>query len=127
MSTMEGFDLWLQRFADAWRSGDPDAVAGLFAAGALYQDAPFSDPLEGIDAIRDYWAQGVRHSRGDAEFQADVLAVGDGAGIAHWRAEFTSEPAEHRVQLDGILVARLDDAGRCTEFREWWHRLEGHG
>ncbi len=126
MSTMDGFALWLERFSDAWRRGDPDAVAELFAVGAMYQDAPFSDPLYGIDAIRDYWVQGVRHSRRDAEFAAETLAVGRVAGIAHWRAEFTSEPAEHRVRLDGILAATLDDEGRCTEFREWWHRLEDH-
>ena len=75
---------------------------------ALYHDGPFTEPLEGVDAIRDYWAQGVRHSRRDVEFEFEALAVGKRGGIAHWRAEFTSEPAEHRVQLDGILVASID-------------------
>ena len=124
---MERFKLWLEGFAAAWRLGDADAVADLFAPGARYQDSPFSDPLVGIEAIRDYWSQGVRHSRGDAEFEVDAVAVGAGAGVAHWRGEFTSEPAEHRVQLDGILVATFDADGRCTDFREWWHRLEDHG
>lgn len=121
---MEQFKLWLEGFADAWRAGDADAVADLFAPSALYHDGPFTEPLEGVDAIRDYWAQGVRHSRRDVEFEFEALAVGKRGGIAHWRAEFTSEPAEHRVQLDGILVASIDKECRCTEFREWWHRLE---
>ena len=121
---MDQFKLWLERLADAWRAGDPDAVADLFAPGAQYHDGPFSAPLEGVEAIRDYWAQGVRHSRRDVEFEFEALAAREDAGIAHWRAEFTSEPAEHRVQLDGILVASIDADGRCTEFREWWHRLE---
>lgn len=124
---MDRFQLWLAKFSDAWRTGDPDAVADLFAADASYQDGPFSDPLEGVAAIRDYWAQGARHSRRDVEFRAAALAVHEDVGVAHWRAEFTSEPAEHRVQLDGILVATLDRSGLCTGFREWWHRIEDHG
>lgn len=124
---MDRFKLWLDGFASAWRLGDADAIADLFAPGASYQDSPFSEPIEGVEAIRDYWVQGVRHSRGDAVFEADALATSEDAGLAHWRAEFTSEPAEHRVQLDGILMATLDAEGRCTDFREWWHRLEDHG
>ena len=124
---MERFKLWLERFADAWRTGDPDAVVDLFAPGARYQEAPFSEPLEGLEAIRGYWSQGVRHSRRDVEFEVEALALGKDAGLAHWHAEFTSEPAEHRVQLDGILMASVGQDGRCTDFREWWHRLESHG
>lgn len=124
---MERFRLWLEQFSDAWRAGDPEAVVDLFAPGACYRDMPFSEPLVGVEAIREYWAQGVRHSRRDVRFEAEVLAVADDAGIAHWSGEFTSEPAEHRVQLDGILVARLDADGRCTDLREWWQRIEDHG
>jgi catechol 2,3-dioxygenase-like lactoylglutathione lyase family enzyme len=29
-----------------------------------------------------------------------------------------------RVELDGILSADFDALGRCTAFREWWHRRE---
>jgi hypothetical protein len=124
---MEPFTLWLERFSDAWRLGDPDAVDDLFAPGATYQDSPFSAPLDGVDAIRAYWREGGRHSRRDVEFAAEALAARGDTGVAHWRAEFTSEPLGHRVELDGILVATIDAAGRCTSFREWWHRLEGRG
>ena len=26
--------------------------------------------------------------------------------------------------LDGVFLARLGVDGRCTEFREWWHKQE---
>jgi uncharacterized protein (TIGR02246 family) len=123
---VEVFKLWLNRYADAWRVGDPDAIVELFAPEALYQDTPFSEPLQGREAIHEYWAQGVRHSKHDAEYEAEALATGDGIGLAHWHAEFTSAPQEHRVELDGILMAAIDDDGQCTSFREWWHRLESH-
>jgi len=123
---VDRFKLWLNRYADAWRAGDPDALVGLFAPDARYQDSPFSEPLEGRAAIGDYWAQGVRHSKRDAEYEAQALAVSDEVGLAHWHAEFTSAPAEHRVELDGILMAAIDEHGQCTSLREWWHRLESH-
>ncbi len=124
---MDRFTLWLDRYAAAWTLGDADAVAELFAPAARYQDSPFNEPLEGREAIHDYWARAVRHSKRDVAYEAQVLAVGEDVGLAHWRGEFTSEPLEHRVQLDGILAATLDDDGLCTDFREWWHRLEDHG
>lgn len=123
---MERFQIWLEGFSDAWRTGDQDAVADLFAPGARYHESPFAEPLEGRDAIRGYWAQGARHSRRDVEFRAEKLAADSKGGIAHWAAEFTSEPGEHRVRLDGILMATVNADGRCTEFREWWHRIEDH-
>lgn len=124
---MDRFDLWLTRYSEAWRLGDADAVGELFAPGARYQDTPFSPPFEGREAIRAYWEQGVRHSRRDVGFAAERLAASDDALIAHWWGEFTSEPSVHRVQLDGILIAVVDADGLCTDFREWWHRLEDHG
>lgn len=124
---MERFELWLARYADAWRAGDPDAIGDLFAPGARYQDTPFSEPFEGREAIRSYWEQGVRHSKRDVRFEIEPLAASDDTVVAHWRGEFTSDPAEHRVLLDGILAATLDEHGLCTGFREWWHRMEDHG
>lgn len=124
---MERFEIWLNRYADAWTHRDPDAVLELFAPGALYHESPFAEPIEGNEAIRDYWARGMRHSGRDVEFEAQALAMSDDSGLAHWRGQFTALPSEDTVQLDGILMATLDAEGRCTEFREWWHRLEDHG
>ena len=127
VNPMERFTLWLERFGDAWRHRDPDAVTALFAPGARYQDSPFAEPLDGVEAILDYWRSASRHSGDDVEFHAEVLAFDEDAGIAHWHAEFTAVPAEHHVALDGILLATLDAQGRCTDLREWWHRVEEHG
>jgi hypothetical protein len=27
------------------------------------------------------------------------------------------------MELDGIFLVKLDTDGKCTEFREWWHRI----
>ena len=51
----------------------------------------------------------------EAAFSAQVLGAGDTYGVAHWRV------ASRDRALDGVLVAALDDRGRCTSLRQWWH------
>jgi hypothetical protein len=45
-------------------------------------------------------------------------------GIALWQTTFTRAHSGHPVQLDGVFVVEFDDQGRCSRFREWWHRHE---
>lgn len=60
----------------------------------------------------------------DVRFRAEALSASGDTGIARWRCSFRRRASGRTVDLDGILVARFDDAGLCTEFREWWHRAE---
>ena len=41
-----------QRWADAWNSHDPDAVAALFTRDALFEDVPFGVIAHGTEEIR---------------------------------------------------------------------------
>ena len=49
-------------------------------------------------------------------------------GIAHWnvrqKAYYSHEPT---LELDGILVLRLDSHGRCVEHLEWFDRRFDEG
>jgi ketosteroid isomerase-like protein len=54
---VSGFAKLLARYATAWSSGDPKAVAALYAPNALRQDMVFGDSEQGRTAIRDYAAQ----------------------------------------------------------------------
>jgi len=40
-------------------------------------------------------------------------------GIARWWVSF-DVPGEG-IDLEGIFLVTLDEAGRCTDFREWWN------
>lgn len=119
----EAFRSWVEAYGRSWETRDADAFAALFAADATYHEVPFGEPMRGRAAIRDYAAEAGRTQEGIG-FEYELLAVAGNKGISRWRAAFTRVPARTRVQLDGILVAAFDSAGRCSEFREWWHRLE---
>lgn len=117
------FKEWVERYRDAWERRDANAAAGLFTDDATYEVTPFDEPLQGREAIRDYWQQATDRQR-DVGVLATVLAVGDVEGMAHWRATYTQAEGQRRVELDGVLVAAVDAQGHCTSFREWWHRRE---
>ena len=118
------FAAWLDAYGRAWQEGDAKAVMTLFAAGATYHETPFDPPLMGLDAIHDHWKAGAGQTQTEVVFTYDVLSVAGDLGLAHWRATFVRLPARSAVRLDGALAARFDANGRCTEFREWWHRQE---
>lgn len=123
--TLRNFRQWLKQYGDAWAAGDPDAAVLLFSAAAAYYETPFDPPMVGTEAIRQYWTEGAKTAQRDVVFEATCLSLRGDTGIAHWRATFRRVPSNRFVELDGVLSARFDDASRCEEFREWWHRREG--
>jgi hypothetical protein len=89
----------------------------LFAVGATFQSTPFAALVRGRRAIQGHFASRFADWP-NVSFAAQVLGAGDTYGVAHWRVA-SSERA-----LDGIMVAALDDRGRCTSLRQWWHVSE---
>ena len=122
-ASREIFKGWLDAYGRAWETGDPEAATELFAEDAVYHETPFDEPMRGRAEILDYWSDVPRY-QDDIRFSYEVLAVSEGEGIARWSARFVRLPARTPIRLDGVLLAKLDVAGRCTEFREWWHRQE---
>jgi hypothetical protein len=111
---LERFTDWLTGYGDAWESLDARAAGALFTVGATLQPTPFAELLRGRRAIVE-WLFGQISEWHDATFTAQILGAGDTYGVAHWRIA-TVERA-----IDGILVAALDERGRCTSLRQWWH------
>jgi ketosteroid isomerase-like protein len=133
---VDEFRSWLVRFGDAWEARDAEALAGLFAPGALFEVQPFETPLRGKPQIREHWSERFA-GQADAAFQAEVLGVGETYGVAHWRTTFrpaTDDPTTAVsvnggianagpavAAIDGVLMAAFDPRGRCTSLRQWWH------
>ena len=108
------FTTWITSYGDAWEGGDPEAAASLFTDGATLQPTPFAELVRGRGKITAYFAdEFARWKR--ISFSAQVLGVGDTYAVAHWRA------SSEAMAIDGVLVAALDEHGRCTSLRQWWH------
>ena len=121
---LESLRAWLDGYRLAWEGRDPEAVSRLFAEDATYQETPFTQPMQGRAAIRQYWSEVVASAQEQIQFGYEVLAVVEDSAIAHWWASFTRVASRAQVNLDGVFLLTFNRAGGCRELREWWVRKE---
>ncbi|MDP8958459.1 MAG: nuclear transport factor 2 family protein [Actinomycetota bacterium] len=107
---------WLDRYERAWRSRDQDEIGSLFTEDATYSADPFDDGLHGRQAIVDEWLSIDPNEEFD--FRHEVLAVEGNLGVA--RGWITYTAGENLGEWSNIFLIRLDDRGRCNEYREWY-------
>jgi ketosteroid isomerase-like protein len=124
---LDAFKAWLEAFGDAWEATDHEAMAELFTLGATMQPTPFAELIRGRRQIGEHWRAELAGLH-EVHFRAQVLGAGDTYGVAQFRVSYRL-PGEEPARLrDGILLAALDERGRCTSLRSWWHAAgEGEG
>jgi len=116
---------WIDGYASAWLSKDPDAAAELFTATSTYRDSPFGEPHVGAKGVRKYWSgvtatqEELRVLFGSAIASADARR----AAVEFW---VTMVNGGVELTLTGILFLRFDASGLCEELREAWNITEGH-
>ena len=118
--TSADFDRWLRAYQAAWQGRDPQAAARIFTDDAEYYWTPLDPPQRGPAGIAAAWEAAVSQQR-DVKFNYEIVAVTGAKGVASWRADFTSLPANSAVRIEGVLIAEFPEAGKCRIFREWWH------
>ena len=107
---------WLADYEAAWRSPGTASLAGLFTADASYLQAPYEQPVTGLDAIARMWDAEREGPDEVFTLATSILAV-DGP-VAVVRAEVRyGDPL--RQEYRDLWVIRLDDDGRCSWFEEW--------
>lgn len=117
------FKSWLDAYGKAWESRDGKAATALYAQGGTYQVTPFVEPLRGRKAIFEYWSN-VARTEENVQFGYEILVANRELNIARWSASFVIVPQGLKTKLDGIFVISLDEEGRCTSLREWWHKQQ---
>jgi ketosteroid isomerase-like protein len=119
---VEDVRAWLEAYGRAARSNDPAEVAALFSDDAVYRVGPFAEPWTGRERIVAEWTADPE-GQTDLTFRAEPLFGAGERWAAHWTMTFGTRAApDTTTELDGLLVLRFDDAGRCTEHLEWFHR-----
>lgn len=121
--TRETFSAWLDKYGRAWKSRDAESAAELYSEEGTYQVTPFLEPMRGHQAILEYWTH-VARTEEQVQFGYEILSLTQELGIARWWASFVIAPQGHKTKLDGIFVIALDDKGKCTRLREWWHKQQ---
>jgi ketosteroid isomerase-like protein len=111
---------WLQRYIDAWARTDIDAIGRLFSADAAYYYSPFKEPHRGREQIVAFWLE-EPDAPGTFEAHYAPLAVdGDLVVADGWTRYFDAPGGNVTLEFSNIFTMRFNQAGECTEFREWY-------
>jgi uncharacterized protein (TIGR02246 family) len=119
----DALDDWLWAYGQAWETKDPEGFGALFTEDAQYYWTPLDPPKDGRPQIRLAFENAVSGQR-DIRFAYELTMMDEDASIVHWQCRFRRGPGNDEVTLDGIMLVRMNDAGKCYEFREWWHSTE---
>ncbi len=130
MLTREQYADWLDAYKAAWEGQDPEAAAKIFSREIIYRETPHGTPMEGREAIREYWQEHAVEGQRDISFDYKIWGVIEDIGICHWRASFIRNATHERVELDGVFHCQFEpgesDPRQCRMFMEWWHARASH-
>ena len=110
---------WLDRYIEAWRTGDRAQIKALFADDATYKYHPWDDPVQGAEAIAGDWLANPDEP-GTWEAKYRPLLVDGNRSITTGNSSYTNG----RVYWN-LWEVDFDYAGRCTRFVEWFMRQPG--
>jgi hypothetical protein len=118
-------DEWLGRYCAAWKTDDRDEIAALFTAEVRYFTTPYSEPLEGVEAVIAYWL-GEEESTVSWTFDREVVArEGDLFVVrAVTRYPEGTTDADGPEVFHNLWLVTLGPDGRAREFVEYWMPVE---
>lgn len=115
-------DELLLTYGRAWESRDAELVLTLFTDDASYQESPWSQPMVGKDAIRQYWLP-VTSTQREIHFELGDVHICHDRVYAEWRCRYLRTTSGKPFELRGILILELRD-GRIARLHEYWLRRE---
>ena len=107
---------WVAAYEAAWRSAGTEALAGLFAADAVYRQGPYQDPVTGLPAIERMW-EAERDGPGEAfEMTSEIVAADGDTAVVRVQVRYGDPVAQ---EWRDLWVIRFDADGCCESFEEW--------
>ncbi|WP_426593587.1 nuclear transport factor 2 family protein [Cellulomonas sp. McL0617] len=101
---------WVEHYERAWRGQDVGDLNRLFTEHARYMRSPYAEPLDGLDAIKGFWADPALF-----EMTATVLAADGPVGVVRVDVSYPEEHHEYR----NLWVITFAPDGRAEVFEEW--------
>ncbi len=120
MDVQEVAQRWAETWERAWPAKDAEAIAALYADGAVYRSHPMRDPEAG-------GPRGYAGRQFDLEDSIECrfgtpIAAGDRAAVEWW-ASWVEDDRE--LTLAGATVLRFDVDGRVVEHVDYWVERDG--
>jgi hypothetical protein len=119
---------WLDRYVAAWLSYDPEAIGALFSDDVTYRYHPSDEPTVGREAVVASWlgesdeeGASTRDQPGTYDASYSPVAVDGDVVVATGTSSYRETPDGPVTRIyDNCFVMRFDDAGRCSDFTEYY-------
>ena len=109
---------WIEAYAAAWRAGDAEGAAELFAEDCAMRSHPFREPEDAREYTRREFG---RERAREVWFGAPVI-LGTRVAVEYWAS---MEEDGQDVTLAGCCVLNLGPDGRCRSLRDYWAMQPG--
>lgn len=116
-----GFQDWLDRYVEAWRSNDADTIGALFTEDARYSSGPFrDDDAVGRDAVVKSWLTDP-DDPADWEAHYEPFVVEGDRGVAVGWSRYYEAGKPHGApeqEYGNVFLVEFAQDGRCRDFRD---------
>jgi ketosteroid isomerase-like protein len=110
----------IDTFGRGWSKAKVDVMMSVFAPAAVFTEAPFSEPLRGIDAVRSYWADVPLHQSEISFTSGEIFTVGPWFAT-EFKCTFRRRRTGEWVDARGAIFCETNGA-LITEMRMYWER-----
>ncbi|MGH2455272.1 MAG: nuclear transport factor 2 family protein [Candidatus Limnocylindria bacterium] len=114
--------VWLDRYVDAWRTYDRDAIAALFDADATYRYRPYGGPdrsTRGREAIVSDWLE-EQDAPDSWEASYRAWAVDGDRAVAVGTSRYAATADQPERTYHNVFLLRFAPDGRCAEFTDYY-------
>jgi ketosteroid isomerase-like protein len=108
---------WAEGYERAWRAGDPEAAAALYAPDAHYRSEPFRDPHPGRAGVLAYTRTAYATEAAQDPHFGDPVAAGASAAVEWWA---TLLEEDQPATLIGTSVLTFTPDGLVAAARDYW-------
>ena len=109
------FQGWLDRYVEAWKSYDRDAIGALFSADVVYRYSPEDEGVHGRDALVEDWLENPDQA-GTYDGHYEPLAIDGDVHVAHGVTSYFDAAGELHDRYWNVYVCLFNAAGECTDF-----------
>lgn len=112
---------WADTWSRAWPQRDVEAIAALYADGAVYRSPAFRPPDLGLAGVRRYLNENLPAEENIECWFGQPIVSGDRAAIEWW-GSWSEQNQE--LSFAGVTVLRFDDRGKVVEHRDYDNHVE---
>ena len=111
---------WAEAYERAWRAGDGEAAAALYAENCVFRSHPFRE----LEDARAYMRRVVPEAEATEVWFGEPVEDGDVAAVEYWALLVEANGTESTIA--GLHRIRFGADDLVAEARDYWHLEPGN-